>query len=198
LSKLLKKLIGDLKKENAEFTPAMLSKIKSFNNDFALSKNPISEAFLYQKWLDIASNDDGNSPVLKPLNSIVVYTAEIEKEKSFLDSELLEITIFSKLTEIEKSGKPLQPERARRLSSDMPLNPITTMTPAPQSTPIKGSSTQSTPRATSSTSSPKYIRRIKWKHVLVGVGDDSLTLGECFCDHDICVFASGSNTCKHS
>jgi hypothetical protein len=158
LSKLLKKLIGDLKKENAEFTPAMLSKIKSFNNDFALSKNPISEAFLYQKWLDIASNDDGNSPVLKPLNSIVVYTAEIEKEKSFLDSELLEITILSKLTEIEKSGKPLQPERARRLSSDMPLNPITTMTPAPQSTPIKGSSTQSTPSSTSSTSSPKSSR----------------------------------------
>ena len=158
LSKLLKKLIGDLKKENAEFTPAMLSKIKSFNNDFALSKNPISEAFLYQKWLDIASNDDGNSPVLKPLKSIVVYTAEIEKEKSFLESELLEITIFSKLTEIEKSGKPLQPERARRLSSDMPLNPIITLTPNPQSTPIKGPSTQSTPSSTPSTSSPKSSR----------------------------------------
>jgi hypothetical protein len=40
----------------------------------------------------------------------------------------------------------------------MPLNPITTMTPAPQSTPIKGSSTQSTPSSTSSTSSPKSSR----------------------------------------
>lgn len=158
LSKLLKKLIGTLKKEKAEFTPDMLSKIKSFNNDFALSKKPISEAFLYQTWLDIASNDDGNSAVLKPLKSIVVETAEIEKEQSLLDSEMLEIDLFSKLTEIEKSGKPLQPERARRLSSDMPLNPITTMTPTPQSPPIKVSSTQSTPSSTSSTSSPKSSR----------------------------------------
>jgi hypothetical protein len=136
----------------------MISKIKLFNNDFALSKKPISESFLYQTWLDIASKDDGNNAVLKPLNSIVVETVEIEKEQSLLDSEMLEIDLFSKLTEIEKSGKPLQPERVRRLSSDMPLNPITTMTPAPQSTPIKESSTQSTPSSTSSTSSPKSSR----------------------------------------
>ncbi|MCE2831149.1 MAG: hypothetical protein LW709_03630 [Oxalobacteraceae bacterium] len=164
LSKLLKKLIRDLKKENAEFTPAMLSKIKSFNNDFALSKKPISEVFLYQTWLDIASNDDGNSAVLEPLKSIVVETAEIEKDQSFLDSQLLEIDLFSKLTEIEKSGKPLSSERARRLSSDMPLNPISTSNPTaapiptPQATPIKGSSTQSTPSSTSSTSLPKSPR----------------------------------------
>ena len=164
LSRLLKKLIGNLKKENAEFTPDMLSKIKSFNNDFALSKKPISEAFLYQTWLDIASKSDGNNAVLKPLKSIVVETAEIEKEQSLLDSEMLEIDLFSKLTAIEKSGKGLPIERANRLSSDMPLNPISTSTPAPtatptpQATPIKGSSTQSTPSSTSSTSLPKSPR----------------------------------------
>ena len=164
LSRLLKKLIGNLKKENAEFTPDMLSKIKSFNNDFALSKKPISEAFLYQTWLDIASKADGNNAVLKPLKSIVVETAEIEKEQSLLDSEMLEIDLFSKLTAIEKSGKGLPIERANRLSSDMPLNPISTSTPAPtatptpQATPIKGSSTQSTPSSTSSTSLPKSPR----------------------------------------
>lgn len=166
LSRLLKKIIGNLKKENAEFTPDMLSKIKSFNNDFALSKKPISEAFLYQRWLDIASNDDGNSPVLKPLNSIVAETADIEKEQSFLDSQLLEIDLFSKLTEIEQSGKELPIERANRLSSDTPLNPISTSTPTatatptptPQATPIKGSSTQFTPSSTSSTSLLKSPR----------------------------------------
>ena len=164
LSRLLKKIIGTLKKENAEFTPDMLSKIKSFNNDFALSKKPISEAFLYQTWLDIASKADGNNAVLKPLKSIVVETAEIEKEQSLLDSEMLEIDLFSKLTAIEKSGKGLPIERANRLSSDMPLNPISTSTPAPtatptpQATPIKGSSTQSTPSSTSSTSLPKSPR----------------------------------------
>jgi hypothetical protein len=164
LSRLLKKIIGTLKKEKAEFTPDMLSKIKSFNNDFALSKKPISEAFLYQTWLDIASKADGNNAVLKPLKSIVVETAEIEKEQSLLDSEMLEIDLFSKLTVIEKSGKGLPIERANRLSSDMPLNPISTSTPAPtatptpQATPIKGSSTQSTPSSTSSTSLPKSPR----------------------------------------
>ena len=164
LSRLLKKIIGTLKKEKAEFTPDMLSKIKSFNNDFALSKKPISEAFLYQTWLDIASKADGNNAVLKPLNRIVVETAEIEKEQSLLDSEMLEIDLFSKLTAIEKSGKGLPIERANRLSSDMPLNPISTSTPAPtatptpQATPIKGSSTQSTPSSTSSTSLPKSPR----------------------------------------
>ena len=162
LSRLLKKIIGNLKKENAEFTPDMLSKIKSFNNDFALSKKPISEAFLYQTWLDIASKADGNNAVLKPLKSIVAETADIEKEQSFLDSQLLEIDLFSKLTEIEKSGKELPIERANRLSSDTPLNPISTptptATPTPQATPIKGSSTRSTPSSTSSTSLPKSPR----------------------------------------
>jgi hypothetical protein len=164
LSRLLKKLIGNLKKENVEFTPDMLSKIKSFNNDFALSKKPISEAFLYQTWLDIASKADGNNAVITPLKSIVVETAEIEKEQSLLDSELLEIDLLSKLTAIEKSGKGLPIERANRLSSDTPLNPISTSTPTPtasptpQATPIKGSSTQSTPSSTSSTSLPKSPR----------------------------------------
>jgi len=180
LSKLLKKLIRDLKKENAEFTPAMLSKIKSFNNDFALSKKPISEVFLYQTWLDIASNDDGNSAVLEPLKSIVVETAEIEKDQSFLDSQLLEIDLFSKLTEIEKSGKPLSSERARRLSSDMPLNPISTSNPTaapiptPQATPIKGSSTQSTPSSTSSTSLPKSPRTEQERGALLNIYPDLL------------------------
>jgi hypothetical protein len=166
LSKILKKLIRDLKKENAEFTPTMISKIKLFNNDFALSKKPISESFLYQTWLDIASKDDGNNAVLKPLNSIVVETVEIEKEQSLLDSEMLEIDLFSKLTAIEKSGKELPIERANRLSSDTPLNPISTSNPTatptatttPQATPIKVSSTQFTPSPTSSTSLPKSPR----------------------------------------
>jgi len=168
LSKLLKKLIRDLKKENAEFTPTMLSTIKLFNNDFALSKKPISEAFLYQTWLDIASRDDGNNAVIKPLKRIVVETAEIETEQSLLHSELLEIDLLSKLTTIEKSGKELPIERANRLSSNTPLNPISTSiptatptatpTPTPQATPIKVSSTQFTPGSTSSTSLPKSPR----------------------------------------
>ena len=168
LSKLLKKLTRDLKKENAEFTPTMLSKIKLFNNDFALSKKPIFESFLYQKWLDIASNDDANNAVIKPLKSIVIETAEIEKEQSLLDSEMLEIDLLSKLTAIEKSGKELPIERANRLSSDTPLNPISTSTPTatptatptptPKATPIKVSSTQFTPSPTSSTSLPKSPR----------------------------------------
>ena len=164
LSRLLKKIIGTLKKEKAEFTPDMLSKIKSFNNDFALSKKPISEAFLYQIWLDIASKADGNNAVITPLKNIAVETAEIEKEQSLLDSEMLEIDLLSKLTAIEKSGKGLPIERANRLSSDTPLNPISTSTPTPtasptpQATPIKGSSTQSTPSSTSSTSLPKSPR----------------------------------------
>jgi len=168
LSKLLKKLIRDLKKENAEFTPTMLSTIKLFNNDFALSKKPISEAFLYQTWLDIASRDDGNNAVIKPLKRIVVETAEIETEQSLLHSEMLEIDLLSKLTTIEKSGKELPIERANRLSSNTPLNPISTSiptatptatpTPTPQATPIKVSSTQFTPGSTSSTSLPKSPR----------------------------------------
>ncbi|NDC08073.1 MAG: hypothetical protein EBZ75_01835, partial [Oxalobacteraceae bacterium] len=123
LSKLLKKLIRDLKKENAEFTPTMLITIKLFNNDFALSKKPISEAILYQTWLDIASKDDSNNAVIKPLKRIVVETAEIETEQSLLHSELLVIDLLSKLTTIEKSGKELPIERANRLSSNTPLNP---------------------------------------------------------------------------
>jgi hypothetical protein len=137
LSDLLKNLTDRLAKENAHLTPAMLTKIKAFNNDFALTNQPISKAFLYPAWLATLEDEgdkkgrgekpeieEDHSDALKVLKGIVDDVVAGEKEQKVLEHDLLEIDIFTKLTEIEKSGKSINIERANRLSSNMPLNPI--------------------------------------------------------------------------
>jgi hypothetical protein len=178
LSKLLKNLVEELARENAQLTPAMLVKIKSFNNDFALSNQPLSKAFLYQAWFAAAARGDrhekggddkskneklGSAEVhanaLKVLKRIVDEAVEIENEQSVLTKDLLEIELFTKLTEMESSGKPINLERAMRLSRNMPLNPISMSPSSYQKSPTTSSSTVSITSSGSSTSkSPTAVR----------------------------------------
>lgn len=177
LSKLLKNLVEELARENAQLTPAMLVKIKSFNNDFALSKQPLSKAFLYQAWFFAVEGDEdekgGNdksknetlgsaqvhATALKVLKRIVDEAVEIENEKSMLTKEMLEIELFTKLTEIEKSGKPINLERAMRLSRDVPLPTISMSTSSPKTPPTTSSST--TPITSSVSSTPKSTTDVR-------------------------------------
>lgn len=171
LRDLLKHLTDRLAKENAHLTPAMLTKIKAFNNDFALMNQPISKAFLYPAWLATLEDEgdkkgrgekpkiaEDHSDALKVLKSIVDDVVAGEKEQKVLEHDLLEIDIFTKLTEIEKSGKSINIERANRLSSNTPLNPIGASTSLSQVSPINVSPRTISPTKfvpSSSSTSPK-------------------------------------------
>jgi hypothetical protein len=160
LSKLLKKLISQLRQGNVELTSDMLIKIKEFNNEFALSNQPISKVLLYQAWLDIVNVEDttANPDFLKTFKGIVDDVVEEEKEQATLTQDLLEIDIYSKLNELEKSGNPLTFEKAKRLSSDVPLNLVTTPTYTPLSTPTQISKSTFSPTSPSPTSIQKSPR----------------------------------------
>ena len=141
LRKLLKNLTTELANEKTQLTPDMLDKIKSFNNEFALSNKPISKASIYPAWLLILGTKEGEKDGIENLNGmedkvnvlavfkhIVDDAIDLDVGQAELENDLLEIDLLTKITSIEKSGQSLVIERAKRLSSNMPLNPISVST----------------------------------------------------------------------
>jgi len=161
LQQMLKKLATLLAVENQKIPKEILAKIKTFNNEFATSKNLISELTLYQSWLGILKESDAESALVDTLERMMKEVAEAENEQLVLDNELLEIELLSKLTAIEVSGEKLSIERATRLSSHLPLNPKGRATlpsdlplPLPSLSPV-GSPTKFKVSSSSTTTSPK-------------------------------------------
>jgi len=161
LQHMLKKLVALLAVDNQKIPTPIIAKIKTFNNEFATSKNLISEVALYQSWLGILKENEAESALVDTLERMMKEVAEAENEQSIIDKDMLEIELFAKLTEIEKSGKTPSIERATRLSSHLPLNPKGRATlasdsplPSPSLSPV-GSPTKFKASSSSSTTSPK-------------------------------------------
>jgi len=159
LQHMLKKLVALLAVDNQKIPTPIIAKIKTFNNEFATSKNLISEVALYQSWLGILKENEAESALVDTLERMMKEVAEAENEQSIIDKDMLEIELFAKLTEIEKSGKTPSIERATRLSSHLPLNPkgratLASDSPLPSLSPV-GSPTKFKASSSSSTTSPK-------------------------------------------
>ena len=159
LQHMLKKLVALLAVDNQKIPTPIIAKIKTFNNEFATSKNLISEVALYQSWLGILKENEAESALVDTLERMMKEVAEAENEQSIIDKDMLEIELFAKLTEIEKSGKTPSIERASRLSSHLPLNPkgsatLASDSPLPSLSPV-GSPTKFNVSSSSSTTSPK-------------------------------------------
>ncbi len=159
LQHMLKKLAALLAVDNQKIPTPIIAKIKTFNNEFATSKNLISEVALYQSWLGILKENKAESDLVDTLERMMKEVAEAENEQSIIDKDMLEIELFAKLTEIEKSGKTPSIERASRLSSYLPLNPkgsatLASDSPLPSLSPV-GSPTKFKVSSSSSTTSPK-------------------------------------------
>jgi len=161
LQHMLKKLVALLALDNQKIPTPIIAKIKTFNNEFATSKNLISEVALYQSWLGIVKKNEAESALVDTLERMMKEVAEAENEQSIIDKDLLEIELFAKLTEIEKDGRTPSIERATRLSSHLPLSPKGSATlasdsplPSPSLSPV-GSPTKFKASSSSSTTSPK-------------------------------------------
>ncbi|MCM0045198.1 MAG: hypothetical protein NBV65_11290 [Burkholderiaceae bacterium] len=115
LKQLLEQTVKSLAPE--VLSDEMLKAIRTANREWVESDEPIDDLVLLAEWLDLVQRIDSSAAAVKTLQALV----NDRTYESSLSQSLLEIDLYAKLAEIEASGWPLPVERARRLSSNLPM-----------------------------------------------------------------------------
>lgn len=150
LNRFLKKTMKEL--APADLTEDMLKGVRTFNNEFAVSGERIESETLLKAWLAIAKKTDASSAAATGLQKLLDEQIEL----STIEKDMVEADVLAKLSLIESRGLPFDIERARRLSSDLPLPASPDSTASPISL---GSSSSTTPPSTSEVTSRRRATR---------------------------------------
>lgn len=160
LKQLLEQTVRSLAPE--VLSDEMLKAIRTTNREWGESDEPIDDLALLAEWLGLAQRIDPSAAVVKTLQALV----NDRTYESSLSRGLLEIDLYAKLAEIEATGRPLPVERARRLSSEIPMVRVLPVVP-PMAQPGKASASEAP------VSRPTRHKRSKTADVALPVGAGS-------------------------